>query len=211
MNDEIFLSASVPVSGRGDYHKTADPLLIQSAVRALAEIVLGRRRIIWGGHPTITPMIMEACSHLGVSYGSAVTLYQSQFFNEEFPEENAFFKNVEFTDKVDGDREASLALMRHKMLSRPNLNAAVFIGGMNGVNEEVEIFQTYHPNAALVFVGSTGGAALEHALSQGTSMDDALSIDYFKLFYLKLQIAANESRNLLEAHRRSTIGPGRKI
>ena len=199
MNDEVFLSASVPMPGRGEYYKTADPLLIQSAVRAFAEIVLGRRRIVWGGHPTITPMLMEACVHLGISYSKAVVLYQSKFFEEEFPAENAFFKNVEFTEKVEEDRQASLVLMRNKMLSRPNLKAAVFIGGMEGVSDEIKIFEGYHPQAARVFVGSTGGAALEHVLAQGTSMDEALSIDYFKMFHSQLGIQANESRNLLDA------------
>jgi hypothetical protein len=197
MNDEIFLSASVPVPGRGEYYKTADPLLIQSAVRALAEIVLGRRRIVWGGHPTITPMLMQACLHLGVSYSDSVTLYQSEFFEDEFPDENAFFGNVEFTKAADGDRAESLRLMRHEMLSRPNLNAGVFIGGMDGVSDEVQIFQTYHPQAAQVFVGSTGGAALEQVLLRGTPLDEALSIDYFRLFHSKLSIAANEPRDFL--------------
>lgn len=204
MSGEIFLSASVPVPGRGEYYKTADPLLIQSAVRALAEIVLGRRRIVWGGHPTITPMLMEACVHLGVSYADSVTLYQSKFFEEEFPEENAFFGNVEFTQAVSGDREASLLLLREEMLSRPNLSAAVFIGGMEGVSAEVDMFQAYHPAATQIFVGSTGGAALEHALLQGMSADEASSIDYFTLFHSQLGIAANEPRNLLDGTRNST-------
>jgi hypothetical protein len=91
------------------------------------------------------------------------------------------------------------------MLQRPNLTAAVFIGGMNGVSEEVEIFETYHPGAAQVFVGSTGGAALEHALLRGTPMDEALSIDYFKLFHSQLGIAANEPRDLLGSNR--TVRP----
>jgi hypothetical protein len=200
MRDEIFLSASVPIPGRGEYYKTADPLLIQSAVRALAEIVLGRRRIVWGGHPTITPMLMEACVHLGVSYSNSVTLYQSEFFEDEFPEENAFFGNVEFTEAVKDDREASLLLMRQKMLSRPNLSAAVFIGGMNGVSEEVNLFRAYHPQATQVFVGSTGGAALEHALVMGMPEDETLSIDYFKLFHTQLGIAADEPRDLLDGN-----------
>lgn len=208
MSNEIFLSASVPVPGRGEYYKTTDPLLIQSAVRALAEIVLGRRRIVWGGHPTITPMLMEACAHLGVSYADSVTLYQSKFFAEEFPEENAFFGNVEFTRAVSGDREASLLLMREQMLSRPSLNAAVFIGGMDGVSAEVAMFQAFHPQATQIFVGSTGGAALEHALLTGMPADEASSIDYFTLFHSHLGITANEPRNFLDGNHTSAIKLG---
>ena len=38
--DAIFLSASVPVPGRGHYHETANPFLIQCAVRELVISVI---------------------------------------------------------------------------------------------------------------------------------------------------------------------------
>ena len=38
----IFLSASVPILGRGTYHETADPFLIQSAVREFVTFAVGR-------------------------------------------------------------------------------------------------------------------------------------------------------------------------
>ncbi|MFZ6672271.1 hypothetical protein ACO0J9_29755, partial [Pseudomonas aeruginosa] len=50
----IFLSASVPRPDRGNFHETADPFLIQFAVRELMTVALGRRQIVWGGHPAIT-------------------------------------------------------------------------------------------------------------------------------------------------------------
>lgn len=57
MIKRIFLSASVPRVGRGNFHESADPFLIQFAVRELLTVALGRRQIVWGGHPAITPMI----------------------------------------------------------------------------------------------------------------------------------------------------------
>ena len=72
----IFLSASVPVVGRGDFYESADPFLIQTAVREFVSVALGRRLIVWGGHPAITPMVWAVCEDLGVSYASAVVLYQ---------------------------------------------------------------------------------------------------------------------------------------
>lgn len=63
----IFLSASVPLAGRGTYLETADPFLIQVAVRELMTLALGRRRIVWGGHPAITPMIWSVCQDLWAS------------------------------------------------------------------------------------------------------------------------------------------------
>ena len=45
----IFLSASVPIIGRGgNYHETADPFLIQCAVRELVMAVIGDHKIVFG-------------------------------------------------------------------------------------------------------------------------------------------------------------------
>jgi hypothetical protein len=41
----IFLSASVPLVGRGNYHETADPFLIQCAVRELVTAVITQSQI----------------------------------------------------------------------------------------------------------------------------------------------------------------------
>jgi hypothetical protein len=94
----IFLSASVPVIGRGNFYESADPFLIQSAVRKLVTVVLGRRLLVWGGHPAITPMVWAVCEDLGVDFAKAVVLYQSRYFAEVFPEENSCFGNVEYID-----------------------------------------------------------------------------------------------------------------
>jgi hypothetical protein len=191
----IFLSASVPIIGRGTYFQTADPFLIQLAVRELITLALGRRRIVWGGHPAITPMVWAVCEDLGVNYAEAVVLYQSRFFEELFPEENKHFANVKFVDSVDGDREASLLTMRRAMLSRPDLEAAVFIGGMEGVLAEHALFQELHPSARIVAVPSPGGAArqLAQTLDQ-LSEADTSNVDFATLFYDKLGINPIERR-----------------
>jgi hypothetical protein len=54
----IFLSASIPLPERHPkYYETADLIAIRDAVIALASIALPNHRIIWGGHPSITPLI----------------------------------------------------------------------------------------------------------------------------------------------------------
>ena len=116
--DSIFLSASVPVNGRGDYYETADPFLIQCAVREFAIAVVRKMKIVWGGHPAITPMIWSICEDLGVDYTRSVVLYQSRFFEGRYPEENERFDNVVYTDVVPNDLDGSLHLMRQEMLSR---------------------------------------------------------------------------------------------
>jgi hypothetical protein len=191
----IFLSASVPVIGRGDYFKTADPFLIQTAVRELMTLALGRRRIIWGGHPAITPMVWAVCEDLGVNYADAVVLYQSRFFEELFPEENKHFRNVNFFDAVEGDREASLLTMRRAMLSRSDLEAGVFIGGMEGLLAEHSLFTELNPSSKVLAVPSPGGAArqLAQTLDRLSEVDIA-DVDFAKLFYERLGINPVDTR-----------------
>lgn len=191
---QIFLSASVPVQGRGDFFESADPFLIQFAVRELMTVCLGRRRIVWGGHPAITPMVWAVCESLDVSYAAAVKLYQSRFFSEWFPEENKRFRNVLFTRSVADDRAASLELMRRSMLAEP-FEAAVFIGGMEGIFDEFKIFREFHPNAKVVTISAPGGAAMQLAK---TLRQKNNGIDFARIFHRKLGIAATEPRDQVE-------------
>ncbi|KGV03602.1 hypothetical protein X880_2456 [Burkholderia pseudomallei MSHR4032] len=184
---EIFLSASVPLAGRGTYHETANPFLIQCAVRELVITVIREHRIVWGGHPAITPMIWSICNDLGMDYARSVTLYQSRFFEDRYPEENQRFQNVVFTDAIADDEEASLLRMRETMLSRTDLVAAVFIGGMEGVEAEHEIFKRLHPAARILPVPAPGGAALNLAKDHGYFAGESLTdIDFARLFHTHL-------------------------
>lgn len=191
--DEIFLSASVPVPGRGHYVETANPFLIQCAVRELVITVIRSHRIVWGGHPSITPMVASICTDLGVDYSNAVVLYQSRFFDGKAPEENKQFGTVEYVDAVKGDLQASLQSMRDAMLSRPALVAAVFIGGMDGVETEHRLFTNYHPKSRVLPVPATGGAALDLAKRLGVNDEATLQdVDFARMFHVmlgQLQIA----------------------
>lgn len=185
----IFLSASVPIVGRGHYHETANPFLIQCAVREFVIAVIRTHQIVWGGHPSITPMIWSICEDLSVDYSQSVALYQSRFFDDRFPDENQRFGNVVFTDAVTGDREASLLHMRETMLTREDLVAAVFIGGMEGVEIELDMFQRLHPSALVLPVPAPGGAALDLARRLGQGDDAELQdIDFARLFHTRLKV-----------------------
>jgi len=194
----IFLSASVPVVGTGSFYETADPFLIQAAVREFVSVALGRRLIVWGGHPAITPMVWTVCEDLGVSFANAVVLYQSKFFNDMFPEENKRFGNVVYVNAVDGNREQSLIRMRKDMLSRNDLEAAVFIGGMKGVLDEYDLFKQLHPNATVLTVPAAGGAARQLAEQLGMGGRDLQEVDFTKIFHLGLKVAPNEERQTLQ-------------
>ncbi|MBB3999084.1 SLOG domain-containing protein [Aureimonas pseudogalii] len=196
MEDVIFLSASVPDQKRAPRHaSTADSVAICSAVSALVHVTLGRRVLVWGGHPAITPMVWVVAQDVGVDYGRWVRLYQSRHFADQFPEDNQRFRNVTYTDEVAGDRDRSLAAMRERMFSEHSFKAAVFIGGMGGIVEEYEMFRRLQPKAAVVPVVSTGGATLDVAERAGDlPVELSRERDYVALFHRQLGISVREER-----------------
>lgn len=182
----VFLSASIPVAGRGTFLETSNPFLIQTAVRELVIAVIRQRRVVWGGHPSITPMIWTICQDLNVDYSTQVTLYQSLHFKDRFPDETARFKNVVFTPDVNKDANASLEAMRTQMLSRDDLVGAVFVGGMEGIFTEYDMFRRFHPQAPCVPVAAAGGAALQLAERHARDDRDLWTMDFSRLFRSRL-------------------------
>jgi hypothetical protein len=197
----LFLSASIPLPGRGDYFDTADPFLIQIAIRELITLVLGRQTLVWGGHPAITPMVWAVCEDLGVNYADAVVLYQSLLFEDIFPEDNRHFGNVHYVDKIEKDKEASLLRMRTEMLSRPDLEVADFIAGMEGIVAEHALFRQFHPGARVIAVPAPGGAArtLFTSLNENYEESTLYDVDFATLFYDQLQVQPNDNRTKGEA------------
>ncbi len=196
MPEAIFLSAGVPDPKRGpQYAETADTVAITSAVSSLLYVTLGRRPLVWGGHPAITPMVWVVAQDIGIDYASWVKLYQTRYFEEDFPEENQEFQNVVFTRNVDDDRDKSLRLMRETMFRENDFSAAVFIGGMGGILEEFDMFRHYQPKANVFPIMSTGGAALELANKLSNLAPDlSLDRDYVALFHRHLDISVKEER-----------------
>jgi hypothetical protein len=156
----LFLSASIPDQARApDYFASADPVAIRDAVRALATVTLPSATIYWGGHPAITPLIRVVAESMGLVDTLHVRLFQSAWFADQFPTENSAFQSVEITP-AGTSLEDSLQTMRREMLTAAKFQVGVFIGGMNGVVEEFDLFRQIHPHADTLPVASTGGAAL---------------------------------------------------
>lgn len=156
----VFLSASVPLADRHPkYFQTADVIAIREAVRALVHTVIPKGVIVFGGHPAITPLIRLYAQGLGVKVGNHFALYQSAFFKLSYPPDNNAFEKLIEVPAVPGDLRASIGDMRERMLGDYSFAAGVFIGGMEGVEDEFTLFRTKHPNAVTVPVASTGAAA----------------------------------------------------
>lgn len=175
----IFLSASIPLQERDPgYIETADIIAIRDAVIALTTVVLPCHKLIWGGHPSITPLIYHVMEKLNLNIQEHITLYQSRFFEKYFPEDNNKFKNIVLTDIIDDDREKSLLEMRNRMLDEYKFAAGVFIGGMEGVEEEYKMFIEKHPHAIILPIASTGAAARKIYDEQFLDKNERLVKDY---------------------------------
>ena len=155
----IFLSASIPFSDRHPkYFETADIIAIRDSIIALTSIVVPKYRLIWGGHPSITPIIYHVMKKINIDIQEHVTIYQSKYFENIFPMDNEYFENILITEDL-GDQNSSLALMRKKMLSENKFEAGIFIGGMEGIEIEFDLFSEFQPQAIILPIASTGGAS----------------------------------------------------
>lgn len=158
----LFLSASIPLPGRNpEYMDTADVLAIRDSIKAIVSTFLHNGLIVFGGHPAITPLIALLLRGMPPETKRRVILYQSLFFEKGFLDENDDFIDLRLTPAIQGDRDASLALMRSEMIRSQNFDAAIFVGGMEGIWNEYREFHNAHPDALCLPIASTGAAALE--------------------------------------------------
>ncbi|MFZ1511005.1 MAG: hypothetical protein WAT35_05190 [Tabrizicola sp.] len=195
----VFLSASVPQPGRRGFD-SFDSLLVSSAVHAFVEVVLGRRLLVWGGQPAITPIIWEAARRLEVPYERCVLLYQSAFFRGHYPEANLRFNNWVEVPAVDGDLRASLVRMRARMLSDRPYEAAVFIGGMEGVIDEFDALRESAPGVRLIPLPTPGGVSRElFERAENLPREMRTRTDFTYWLYRLLDIDPSEPRLLVDA------------
>lgn len=177
--NKIFLSASIPSIDRDEkFYKTADIIAIRDAVRALAAVVIPHAHLVWGGHPSITPLIRNVMAKMSSNLQQHVTIYQSLFFERYFPPDNFDFENIITTKAVVDDQPTSLLKMRTEMIGNNQFKAAIFIGGMEGIFQEYDIFKSFHPEAIILPVASTGAATKILFDNSPKSYDQRLSNDF---------------------------------
>lgn len=158
----IFLSASFPSGDRGERFRPYDASGIADAVSAFARAILaGNGKLVFGGHPTITPLVLMIARELAIS--DSVVVFQSAWFRRiRIPEVDEIQSErlgvIRWTDSAD-DLEESLRIMRNEMIASIPYEAAVFVGGMEGIQDEYDLFAELRPDIPCIPVTGPGGAA----------------------------------------------------
>ena len=166
LSGRIFISASIPQQDRNDrYFKNSNPQDIIDCVKAITyEIIQNKMKVIFGGHPTISPVILNVKKNYPLeSEERDIYIYQSKYFEEKISENTKeLAKNfglIVWTKKRE-NLEESLAIMRKEMLQN-GLDAAIFIGGMEGIIKEYHLFKEFHKTKPAYVIKTTGGATEE--------------------------------------------------
>ena len=82
----VFLSASFPSGERGEKVRPFDASAIADAVAAIVRaVLLNGGKLLFGGHPTITPLVLMIGTELRVQ--KTVDIFQSQWFSEQITTE----------------------------------------------------------------------------------------------------------------------------
>ncbi|WP_010203374.1 SLOG domain-containing protein [Salinibacterium sp. PAMC 21357] len=161
MTSLVFLSASFPTLARRDEAGDFFPPDIAAATAAVVEATLrSGATLIYGGHPTITPLVLYVATMLNA--GSQIRCYQSLFFEQRFTNEMQRLVSLEganFTFTPSGSSlESSIQTMRERMFESP-IQAAFFVGGMDGIRQEYSLLRTTQPGANIFAFTAPGGAA----------------------------------------------------
>jgi hypothetical protein len=165
----VFLSTSIPDPTRWSGY--ADPLEITDAVVAFARACLtGGLKVVTAAHPTIAPLLLYVAAELPSEHAARVVIYQSELFDDVLPPATRRFAEegigqVVWTlaepgeEPVPGRWNESLRRMRIQMLDESMPAAAAFVGGMNGIADEFDLFGELRPQAPVYPLAGPGGEA----------------------------------------------------
>ena len=184
----VLLSASVPSQERAErYRRVEDAAFeVEQAVISLARAVFSEGgRLVFGGHPAISPLVAMvvgeyreprfAESH-NERRAAPVEIYQSRVFDGHLPDDTTLmerlgYASIRWIDAVNEERFApdapagvvqcigSLKYMREVMLERSHPDAMVCIGGMDGLEDEVDLALKQPRRFPIYVLERTGGAA----------------------------------------------------
>ncbi len=128
---------------------------IEDSIKSFIRTCLAKNaRLVFGGHPTITPLISKTLRELPFEFNRQVTLYQSRYFDMDFISENSEFINLKLIDVIEDvkdEKNASLTEMRKRMINDSDFDAAIFIGKTKGIKDEYRMLKKRHPRSSVFF------------------------------------------------------------
>lgn len=158
----VFIAASFPSGPRAEPWPVSDGSAVAEAVTAAVRTIIGMDgKVLFGGHPTITPLVLMVANEYDVR--GRVDVYQSAWFADEITPAT---RRLEQTGAgtihmvpARTTRDDSLKVMRTEMLSLSSIRGGLFVGGMEGIVDEHERFGDAHPDLPRLVVAGPGGAA----------------------------------------------------
>ena len=177
----ILLSAARPWGRRARAVRPYSHPDIDLAAAAVIEAILERPGVVlrFGGHPSITPLVLNLANSYPGQQGERVELVYSAFFAGEYTDEMRRLADIEGVGSTEtpraenpdvaSARASSLTTMR-EILTAPRIDGVFFIGGMDGLDEEFATVSERHPRALLYhFLAPGGRAATLSSRTEGAS------------------------------------------
>lgn len=181
----VLLSASIPEGFSGT---SAAQDFYSAVVTITRRILAAGGHLVFGGHPSITPLIRRAAAT--VARGpEAITLYQAVNFRDKAPPEvhdPGLFPDVRWVGDATASVPENLSVLREAMAA--DSDAAILIGGRHeasltgepGLREEHRRFLDHHLRGPVYLVGLLYGEARRMAeeaaagrLPEPNGLDDA--------------------------------------
>ncbi|MDZ7831779.1 MAG: hypothetical protein U5L07_08525 [Desulfobacterales bacterium] len=154
----IFLSASIPDELDQTFKAQK---LYTSIIIFVQRILAAKGRIIFGGHPTITPLVKKAAQRTQKTSAN-IDLFQLRCFEKQAPDDiwdSSVFETIRwFGSGEKMHMLEGLEDMRNEMAKQSS--SAIFIGGKTdnrGIYDEYKKFLKYHPEGPVYLLGFMDG------------------------------------------------------
>jgi hypothetical protein len=168
----VFLSAAMPEPDPAIDPAVSNERMYSFIAAFVGAVLSGKGSIVFGGHPTITPVVHRVVKEAGLP--AALHLHQLLRFKGMTPPEvddrevfaDVTWHGIQNPPTIQDGIGDELGLMRDAMVQ--SADAAVFLGGKRqglggrpGILDELERFRAAHPNGRAHLVGFLGGATEE--------------------------------------------------
>ena len=170
MTPRVLLSSSFPQGDRGKGFEPFDTASIADAVTHTARTLLGHRCIlVFGAHPTISPIVLMLARELGVP--NSVEIHQSQRFRGRIPAETKLLASEGYGKIIWSrgtrreNRVRSLTRMRRSMIGEGTSWAGYSSVGWKASSESTRCLHEMQPQAKR-FVFLRAGWCKSHAQSE---------------------------------------------